>query len=131
MVTCSGISKGGRTAEHSRTASGQGVSRIPTLLLPLLTMIAVMGYSSDGFPHVGAIPDKPGQFICAGFSGHGMPQVFLSAKAIATMVVQGKDVEEVDMPRLYRASKERVNSQQEHATLSAWKKVFEQPKSKL
>ncbi|KAI6839845.1 FAD dependent oxidoreductase superfamily [Hortaea werneckii] len=91
----------------------------------------IMGYSSDGFPHVGAIPDKPGQFICAGFSGHGMPQVFLSAKAIATMIAKGKDVEEVDLPRLYRVSKERVNSQQEHATLSAWKRVFEQPMPKL
>ena len=94
-------------------------------------MVVVMGYSSDGFPHVGAIPDKPGQFICAGFSGHGMPQVFLSAKAIATMIAKGKDVEEVDLPRLYRVSKERVNSQQEHATLSAWKRVFEQPMPKL
>ncbi|KAI7187117.1 FAD dependent oxidoreductase superfamily [Hortaea werneckii] len=91
----------------------------------------IMGYSSDGFPHVGAIPDKPGQFICAGFSGHGMPQVFLSAKAIATMIAKGKNVEEVDLPRLYRASKGRVNSRQEHATLSAWKRVFEQPTPKL
>lgn len=131
MAICSGISKDGRIARRLLIVSGQGVSLVTLSLLLLLTLIAVMGYSSDGFPHVGAIPDKPGQFICAGFSGHGMPQVFLSAKAIATMIAKGKDFEEVDLPRLYRVSKERVNSQQEHATLSSWKKVFGQPKPKL
>lgn len=83
-----------------------------------------MGYTSDGFPHVGAVPDKPGQFICAGFSGHGMPQVFLSAKAIAAVVAEDVAVEEVDLPRLYRTSKQRLESKEEHSAMKAWKKVF-------
>lgn len=83
-----------------------------------------MGYSSDGFPHVGSVPNKPGQYICAGFSGHGMPQVFLSAKALAEMIVENKAVEQVDLPQVYRSTQERLDSEAEHSTMKAWKKVF-------
>lgn len=33
----------------------------------------VLGYSSDLLPYVGEVPNKPGVFICAGFTGHGEP----------------------------------------------------------
>ncbi|KXT15908.1 hypothetical protein AC579_5510 [Pseudocercospora musae] len=80
----------------------------------------IMGYSSDGFPFVGDVPGKPGAYVCAGFSGHGMPQIFLSGKAIAEMVLDDKKAEEVDLPRLYRASQARLNAKGE-VTLDAWK----------
>ncbi|KAI5368231.1 putative FAD dependent oxidoreductase, FAD/NAD(P)-binding domain superfamily [Septoria linicola] len=79
----------------------------------------IMGYSSDGFPHIGEVPGKDGQYICAGFSGHGMPQIFLSAKAIASLVLEKKRVEEVDLPRLYRATQERLDSTR-NVTLEGW-----------
>ncbi|KAG2411499.1 hypothetical protein HFD88_009054 [Aspergillus terreus] len=44
----------------------------------------VMGYSADSLPHVGEIPGKPGQFIAAGFNGHGMPVGFLVGDGFAT-----------------------------------------------
>lgn len=84
----------------------------------MLTAI-VMGYSSDGMPHVGEVPGKPGQLICAGFSGHGMPQIFLSAKAVACMALGGRKVEDVDLPRLYRTSQARLDSERD-VTLEAW-----------
>ena len=31
-----------------------------------------MGYTADELSFVGAVPDRPGQFVAAGFSGHGM-----------------------------------------------------------
>jgi glycine/D-amino acid oxidase-like deaminating enzyme len=31
----------------------------------------IMGYSADGYPLVGEIPDEPGLFISASFQGHG------------------------------------------------------------
>ncbi|KAF2028094.1 FAD dependent oxidoreductase [Setomelanomma holmii] len=65
-----------------------------------------MGYSNDKFPYVDAIPGKPGQYICAGFTGHGMPQIFLSAKAVASMIITG-DSENLDLPAPYRTTKER------------------------
>ena len=79
-----------------------------------------MGYSSDGFPFIGNLPGKPGQYLCAGFSGHGMPQVFLSAKAIASMVIEGTKIEETDLPQLYRLTKERLDSKEQHTSLMAY-----------
>lgn len=81
-----------------------------------------MGYSNDGFPFVGPVYDKPGQFICAGFTGHGMPQVYLSAKAVASMVLTGETVE-VDLPIPYRLSKERWYQFRDHMSLEAWRRV--------
>lgn len=79
----------------------------------------IMGYSNDGMPHVGEVPGKPGQLVCAGFSGHGMPQIFLSAKAVARMALEDLKVEDVDLPRLYRTSQTRLDSKQD-VTLEAW-----------
>lgn len=45
-----------------------------------------MGYTSDSIPHVGRVPTKPSQFILAGFNGHGMPTIFLTAKGLARLV---------------------------------------------
>lgn len=90
----------------------------------------IMGYSSDGFPHIGEVPSKAGQYICAGFSGHGMPQIFLSAKAIASMVLEKKSVEEVDLPRLYRASQARLDSTR-NVTLEGWDGTHAKPVAKL
>jgi hypothetical protein len=39
-----------------------------------------MGYTSDLLPHLGQVLGKKGQFIAAGFNGHGMPIIFLLAR---------------------------------------------------
>ncbi|KAI8913637.1 FAD dependent oxidoreductase [Gorgonomyces haynaldii] len=41
----------------------------------------IMGWTEDKLPLVGGIPNRPGEYIVAGFSGHGMPRAHLSAKA--------------------------------------------------
>lgn len=74
----------------------------------------IMGYSTDSLPHVGQIPNKPRQLIIAGFNGHGMPQVFLSARAIAQMVISGATYEQTNLPRLFRTTQERLESQENH-----------------
>lgn len=78
-----------------------------------------MGYSSDNMPHVGQIPGRQNQYICAGFSGHGMPQIFLSAKALTRIVLQGCNVENLDIPRLYQTSQARLDSERD-VNLEAW-----------
>lgn len=75
--------------------------------LEKLTLL-VMGYSYDTHPQVGEVPGKPGQYICAGFNGHGMPAVFLSAKGVAQMIQSGKKFEEVGLPRVYKTTSERL-----------------------
>ncbi|KAH7093660.1 FAD dependent oxidoreductase-domain-containing protein [Paraphoma chrysanthemicola] len=43
--------------------------------------------SADGFPFVGPVPGREGQFINAGFSGHGMPRILLSSAHIAPLIL--------------------------------------------
>lgn len=78
-----------------------------------------MGYSSDGWPFVGPLPNRPNQLVIAGFTGHGMPQIFLSAKAIAEMAVEGADFKGTGVPRVYEVTQERLDSKQ-NAVLSSW-----------
>jgi glycine/D-amino acid oxidase-like deaminating enzyme len=67
-----------------------------------------MGYTADFMPHVGQVPNKPGQFIIAGFNGHGMPQILLSSKGLARMVWDGVGFAETGIPRLFETTRERV-----------------------
>jgi glycine/D-amino acid oxidase-like deaminating enzyme len=67
-----------------------------------------MGYSADFMPHVGEVPDKPGQFIIAGFNGHGMPQILLSAKGLANMIREGLPFEQTGVPRVFKTTRNRI-----------------------
>lgn len=86
---------------------------------------AVMGYSSDFVPHIGEVPDRPGQFILAGFSGHGMPEILLSSKAVAAMVRDGLSFEETVLPPMFKTTAQRVinkASPLEESLQSLWQK---------
>ncbi|OJJ05983.1 hypothetical protein ASPVEDRAFT_309418 [Aspergillus versicolor CBS 583.65] len=78
----------------------------------------IMGYTTDSLPHVGQVPAKPGQFVVAGFNGHGMPQVFLSAKGVAQMILNGVEFEQTGIPRIFKTTQERLDSK-ENTILSA------------
>lgn len=73
----------------------------------------IMGYSRDGHPWVGEVCErfgcKEGMFVCAGFSGHGMPNTWLSAAAAAGMLL-GKSIEEVDLPASYFLGEYRMET---------------------
>lgn len=68
----------------------------------------IMGYSYDSNPHIGAVPGRKEQFILAGFNGHGMPVIWLAAKELALMAVQGREFETTRLPRLYKTTQERI-----------------------
>ncbi|KIA76009.1 hypothetical protein HK57_00626 [Aspergillus ustus] len=70
----------------------------------------IMGYTSDDLPHVGHVPGKPGQLVIAGFNGHGMPQIFLSAKGVAQMILKGTDFEETGIPRIFKTTQARLDN---------------------
>jgi glycine/D-amino acid oxidase-like deaminating enzyme len=69
-----------------------------------------MGYSSDRAPHIGSVPGRPGMFIMSGFTGHGMPQVFLCAEGIAKMVTGKSQFSDTGVPRLFETSQRRLDS---------------------
>ncbi|KAJ6014145.1 hypothetical protein N7540_008736 [Penicillium herquei] len=71
----------------------------------------IMGYSADGLPQVGQVPGSEGQYILAGFTGHGMPQIFLVAEGIAKMIVNGDSFEATQLPRLFKTTPARLETQ--------------------
>ncbi|KAJ4252747.1 hypothetical protein NW762_010653 [Fusarium torreyae] len=87
---------------HGWEASGAHVDDIWT---------GIMGYSSDRIPRIGAIPDRPGMYIMGGFTGHGMPQVFLCAKGLAKMVLHQTDFQSTGIPRLFEESRVRLSDE--------------------
>lgn len=86
--------------------TGARVSRIWT---------GIMGYSFDSNPHIGAVPSRPGQFILAGFNGHGMPVIWLGAKGLAKIIVADREsaetlpFSETGVPRLFQTSQVRID----------------------
>ncbi|OAA57389.1 FAD dependent oxidoreductase [Niveomyces insectorum RCEF 264] len=90
----------------------------------------IMGYASDNLPHIGAVPGRSNQFILAGFSGHGMPQVFLSAKGVAAMVMGGVSFAESGVPRLYETTQTRLDSTI-NVPLEMWRASLSQPAARL
>ncbi|KXJ85425.1 FAD dependent oxidoreductase [Microdochium bolleyi] len=71
----------------------------------------IMGYSTDSMPHVGHMPGKPGQLIMAGFTGHGMPLIYLTARAVVAMMRDDNvTFEDTDVPSPFKASQERLDS---------------------
>jgi len=79
----------------------------------------IMGFSRDEVPWVGPAPGREGVFVAAGYTGHGMPNTWLSGKAVARMVgarLGGEEVgkavevarEATGLPRAYQVSAERI-----------------------
>jgi gamma-glutamylputrescine oxidase len=52
----------------------------------------IMGFSPDDNPLVGELPGYPGEYLMAGYTGHGMSIAFGAGKAIAQMI-QGQETE--------------------------------------
>lgn len=65
-------------------------------------------YCSDDRPHVGKVDgSKAGLYMCAGFNGHGMPQVLLCAKGTVKMVLEGCEFAETGVPAAFETSSKR------------------------
>lgn len=80
----------------------------------------IMCYSRDNAPWVGRIPDAEGLWLCAGYTGHGMPNATLCAKAVVGMMgaeekgelsgFQKSLVDKGDLPNAYIISKARIEA---------------------
>ncbi|UKZ52373.1 hypothetical protein TrVGV298_006149 [Trichoderma virens] len=87
----------------------------------------IMGFSRDGWPWVGPVPDSAGGgdglWLCAGYSGGGMPNAALCAKAVVDMMIPGhKDggevVDMVDLPREYLLTEDRLERARARETVA-------------
>lgn len=71
----------------------------------------IMGFSRDARPWIGAVSEDlgggEGLYVCAGFTGHGMPNTCLSAKAAVELMMDVK-VDDIDLPAVYWLNKARL-----------------------
>jgi len=71
----------------------------------------IMGFSRDGRPWVGEVPKElgggKGLWMCAGFTGHGMPNASLCAKAVVNEMM-GQQLHDKDLPKEFHVSLERI-----------------------
>ncbi|RDW60294.1 hypothetical protein BP5796_11900 [Coleophoma crateriformis] len=65
------------------------------------------GASADGVPFVGPLPGLPGQWVCAGHSGHGMARIFTAAPGLVKLM-NGKSWAETQLPDVYQITQERM-----------------------
>ena len=59
-----------------------------------------MGFSADGIPLVGALPDMPNVYFAVGFTGHGLGYGLATAERLAAHMLLGHDLEWLDARRL-------------------------------
>ncbi|KAJ5329429.1 hypothetical protein N7452_009819 [Penicillium brevicompactum] len=68
----------------------------------------ILGITRDSVPVVGAVDGLEGQWVCAGFNGHGMAIAFTCALGLAKLV-SGERWEETGLPECFKAG--RVDSE--------------------
>lgn len=68
----------------------------------------IQGYTGDGLPYIGAFPGKEGQFVCAGFHGHGMARIATCARGVA-MLMLGRPWDDTELPECFQITKERLD----------------------
>ncbi|CAE7021657.1 hypothetical protein CFE70_003035 [Pyrenophora teres f. teres 0-1] len=88
--------------------------------------------SADKFPFVGPVPSRDGHYMAAGFAGHGMPRILLTAAHIAPIVIESIGFEHSQphlaasyppLPKPFHVTAERVARLQD-TNLEAMAKDF-------
>ena len=69
----------------------------------------IMGYSPDGYPLVGCMPDEEGLYISASFQGHGMVLALLCARALTTIMLERYGAElDLWFPEAFKVQRDRL-----------------------
>lgn len=80
----------------------------------------IMGFSKDNAPWVGEVSHRKGIWVCAGYTGHGMPNATLCAKAVVDLLLASKEgrdsnallnsmVKDGRIPSSYLITRERLD----------------------
>ncbi|POS69988.1 FAD dependent oxidoreductase superfamily protein [Diaporthe helianthi] len=67
----------------------------------------ILGMTTDSVPFVGRLDDWPGQYVCAGFNGHGMARIFNCAPAVVKMI-HGANWSDTGLPECFGVTEERL-----------------------
>ncbi|XXG97825.1 hypothetical protein Hte_004139 [Hypoxylon texense] len=74
----------------------------------LHTWTGIIGMTTDSVPFVGGIGGLPGQWICAGFNGHGMARIFTCAPGVAKLILGGT-WEDTGLPECFEITEQRLD----------------------
>ncbi|RYP81567.1 hypothetical protein DL770_005869 [Monosporascus sp. CRB-9-2] len=103
--------------EEGKAQGEHGIHLPKQDLEPTFEWAGIMGFSRDGWPWVGPVPESAGGgdglWLCAGYSGGGMPNAALCAKAVVGMIIPGnKDgddlADQIDLPPEYLLTEDRL-----------------------
>ncbi|KAF7291471.1 FAD-dependent oxidoreductase [Mycena kentingensis (nom. inval.)] len=75
---------------------------------PVYAWSGIIGLSGDGLPFTGAIPDRPGQWMSAGYHGHGMAHIMTCAAGLATLI-QGGSWADTGLPECLELTQARLD----------------------
>ncbi|ORY57752.1 FAD dependent oxidoreductase [Pseudomassariella vexata] len=89
------------------------------------TWTGIVAMTPDSVPFVGPVDGLPGQWICAGFNGHGMARIFTCAPGVAKLILGGA-WEDTGLPECFEMTSERL-VKLERGTVGS---VFEPPQLK-
>ncbi|KAJ5102258.1 FAD dependent oxidoreductase-domain-containing protein [Penicillium alfredii] len=79
----------------------------------------IIAMTTDSVPFVGAIDSLPGQYICAGFNGHGMARIFTCAPGVVRLVLGGS-WSDTGLPECFQFSTDRLSKLTDGSVSSVW-----------
>ncbi|KAJ9157208.1 FAD dependent oxidoreductase [Pleurostoma richardsiae] len=85
----------------------------------LHTWTGIIGMTADSVPFIGKLDSLPGQFVCAGFNGHGMARIFNCAPGVVKIILGGK-WEDTGLPECFEATEERLKKLSEGVPASVF-----------
>lgn len=72
------------------------------------TWTGILGMTTDSVPFVGKLEGLPGQYVCAGFNGHGMARIFNCAPGVVK-IIQGEPWAATGLPECFDATQARLD----------------------
>ncbi|KAK9779682.1 putative FAD dependent oxidoreductase [Seiridium cardinale] len=75
------------------------------------TWTGIIAMTPDSVPFVGEVPGSPGQWICAGFNGHGMARIFTCVPGVVKLIL-GAGWNETGLPECFELTEERLQKLQ-------------------
>jgi len=79
----------------------------------------IIAMTPDSVPMVGAVDGKEGQWVCAGFNGHGMARIFTCAPGLVKLIM-GQPWQETGLPECFEYSTERLMTAKMGKLTSVW-----------
>jgi glycine/D-amino acid oxidase-like deaminating enzyme len=84
---------------NTKTRHGEGLD---------YSWTGIIGMTPDSVPLIGPIDDLPGQYICAGFNGHGMARIFTCAPGLVKLITGGTWAD-TGLPECFQYSADRLS----------------------